>query len=275
MSVLGGISAGVNIAEGLWNVGSGIWQNVQNQKNQQTAWAREDNAVQRRAADMEAAGLSKTLAAGNAAQSSAPIRMEAPRLQLNPVEKYQQANLNDMAMKSAEQQLLQGQANIDKTNAQKDYINQQRLRAEQDINYRNELNPLKIAELQVKNEFNNQTYNDRVRSLEQRVEKTELEKLNVQADTELEKMGVTRMVVQNVVDAARAALYGVEVTGRERENIRKRENEYEEDRKRKLQGDYWAADLEAKRLLLDKLKKQGYDWKGLGKGIDDALEWFF
>ena len=53
------------------------WQ----KKAQRTTWAREDNAVQRRAADLEAAGLSKTLAAGSAAQTSGPIRTDAPQIQ--------------------------------------------------------------------------------------------------------------------------------------------------------------------------------------------------
>lgn len=40
---------------------------------QKKAWAREDNAVQRRMKDLRAAGLSPSLAAGSAAASSAPI----------------------------------------------------------------------------------------------------------------------------------------------------------------------------------------------------------
>lgn len=41
------------------------WQ----QQAQQTAWSREDNAIRRRVADLEAAGMSKWLAAGQAAQA--------------------------------------------------------------------------------------------------------------------------------------------------------------------------------------------------------------
>ena len=47
---------------------------------QQNTWAREDNAIQRRAADLQAAGLSKTLAAGGAAQASSPVHIEAPQM---------------------------------------------------------------------------------------------------------------------------------------------------------------------------------------------------
>jgi len=49
-----------------------------NKELQFEAWRRGDMAVQRRASDLEAAGLSKTLAAGSAAQTMAPMKLEAP-----------------------------------------------------------------------------------------------------------------------------------------------------------------------------------------------------
>lgn len=47
---------------------------------QNTIFAREDNAVQRRAQDLEAAGLSKTLAAGSAAGAGAVVKTTAPQI---------------------------------------------------------------------------------------------------------------------------------------------------------------------------------------------------
>ncbi|MBA7557978.1 hypothetical protein ES705_50764 [subsurface metagenome] len=47
---------------------------------QERAWEREDTAVQRRAADLEMAGLSKTLAAGGGAYSMVPIQVKAPQI---------------------------------------------------------------------------------------------------------------------------------------------------------------------------------------------------
>nr|WAE43909.1 MAG: DNA pilot protein [Microviridae sp.] len=49
------------------------------QNLQQTMFDREDNAVQRRAADMTAAGFSPTLAAGNAAQAGPVVSTQAPQ----------------------------------------------------------------------------------------------------------------------------------------------------------------------------------------------------
>ena len=48
---------------------------------QQDIFGREDNAIQRRAADLEAAGLSKTLAAGSAANAGVAVPTQAPQVQ--------------------------------------------------------------------------------------------------------------------------------------------------------------------------------------------------
>lgn len=79
MDILNPVGAIADIGLGIGNMAlQGMNLNYQKSMQQQ-AWAREDNATQRRVADLKAAGLSPTLAAGSAAQASAPIQTHAPQ----------------------------------------------------------------------------------------------------------------------------------------------------------------------------------------------------
>lgn len=95
------------------------WQMEFEKDMQNQTWAREDNAVQRRVADLKAAGLSPVLAAGSAASSSMPIRSEARE---------------DMASKAIQSFLLakdiaQRNENIATTRVQRELIEKQKLNA--------------------------------------------------------------------------------------------------------------------------------------------------
>lgn len=91
------------------------------QELQQTMFDREDNAIQRRSADLAAAGLSPTLAAGNAASTMSPIRAQVPGAGIgNQV-------AENMALRTS---LMRQEADIASTKAQKDLLDQQREKIE-------------------------------------------------------------------------------------------------------------------------------------------------
>lgn len=76
------------------------WQKAQWEETK----SREDNAVQRRVADLKAAGLSPVLAAGSAASAASPIHLNAPTMEGNAI--------------GTAIDVLQGKRNIAQTNAQ-------------------------------------------------------------------------------------------------------------------------------------------------------------
>ena len=78
MGFLAGLGAVAGIGTSIANT-VGQYKQMNYQKEmQQEAWRREDNAVQRRVADLDAAGLSPVLAAGSSASASSPISIGAP-----------------------------------------------------------------------------------------------------------------------------------------------------------------------------------------------------
>ena len=98
------------------NVGLGLANQQWMRQAQKNTWEREDNAVQRRVADLQKAGLNPVLAAGSAAQSSSPINTQAPQWGGTAGDKAQLV-----------QGLIQGKKNIAVSEGQAKLLEEQRI----------------------------------------------------------------------------------------------------------------------------------------------------
>ncbi len=107
-----GIAAGGGIVTTAMNIDFQKEVNAHNEELMREAWAREDSAVQRRAADMDAAGFNPVLATGAAASSMPAVRAEAPQVRENIGLSAIQgaAAARDVMIKDKQAQLLQKQA---------------------------------------------------------------------------------------------------------------------------------------------------------------------
>lgn len=122
-----GAVGGVGI--GLLNYGEQKEMNTWQRHAYEHSLRREDTAVQRRAADLRAAGLSPVLAAGQGASTMPPISLTAPKLDVNPSELASAAMnmmLQDAEIGRTKAQEKLNAAQSDREKAQKELILKQK-----------------------------------------------------------------------------------------------------------------------------------------------------
>ena len=128
--IVGGLSAGAGILQNQTNAAAieatnkanlqaTRETNAQNLALTHEAWARDDNAVQRRTADLRAAGMSPLLAAGSSAGNTNPATMSAPQFAAKRYDYSQMMNgINQgiaLAQSSMQQEAAEQQISMSRT----------------------------------------------------------------------------------------------------------------------------------------------------------------
>ena len=206
--VAGALSAG---AQGAATVANYLGQkkaNAFNKEMQEKAWEREDAAVQRRKADLIAAGLSPVLAAGSAATTMAPIRTEAPQIDTAAIANAGKSVTDGMMTALA---MKQGAENITKTQAETAAINAQRDKAEVETAFMRENNPLTIEGTKNWLAIQNATKSSQINRYLQETKGIGLDNANKAADNSLKKLAISNAEVDLIknrisVNAARMGL---------------------------------------------------------------------
>lgn len=119
------IAAGVTAASSAAGTISTGKMNKRAERLTRESWARDDTAVQRKVRDLEAAGLSKTLAAGGGADNSTPMQVKSQDYSGYAQGIVQAIQLkNELATSAMERERLAAEAN--KANAEADYTRMSR-----------------------------------------------------------------------------------------------------------------------------------------------------
>lgn len=259
---------------------AGIGQSVANYINQaemqkyqkelqKTMFNREDTAVQRRVADLNAAGLSPTLAAGSAAQSGPAVSVGTPQHG-----DYAQQIQKALGVTAVSLDLKAKQAEIDRTHALTRLTEIQADRQKQGFEFETEMNPLKLAEKRMGNDLTFRTLDMRVTELQNKLSLQELQKLNYEADTVLKKAQTSNQLSS----AYRNSRYGDTIgtfAQASMINAESYESFVETQRNKWFGGDGFkgeaeklAADLAIKTELLDRLKFENTAGRTVDFGSD-------
>lgn len=153
----------VSAAGSLVGAGAAIYNNERNiafqketnEKNEalmRESWAREDNAYQRKAADLKAAGLSQTLAAGGSGSAAgSPIQVKAPESKVDYYSMAQNALQQSMDFAVGEEKVKQAKEATELVKNEVHRIKNENSLLEQEVRQARQLSESNQIDLNMKN----------------------------------------------------------------------------------------------------------------------------
>ena len=162
---------------------------------QREAWSREDTAVQRRAADMEAAGFSKTLAAGNAASTMAPIRLEPAQISKDITD----APMRALQASQAVLELMRQKGEIAKTAADTKYTEIQAQKAQVETDFMKSTNPIRFDTMSLDLYRNKATVENAIKTVQLDVDAKGIAVKTAELNKQLVEFGVESIDWQRVM----------------------------------------------------------------------------
>lgn len=189
-TAIGGISAIGDLVMGGLNYANQKEQQQWERNKYEQALSREDSAIQRRVADLKAAGLSPVLAAGSGATTMAPIKSSAPQFHTDAGDKALQA----ITVQAA---LMQQKANIAKTAEETQLIKLQKDRVLADTvgqqlanNYLKDSMGNRLSKLDLEVQLAKLTNPTKVQQMAVDLNRSNIKYEQDKVDLELKKLGV-------------------------------------------------------------------------------------
>lgn len=168
---------------------------------QERTWQREDTAVQRRVADLKAAGLSPTLAAGSAAAASQAQRIEPGSFSERPAS-------SGFDRAAAALNLMKMTADISKTNEEADLTNMQKAATQVGMNLTRE----QIREKEIKNWLEDHTKWMLLKTREWKMSKAEYDYQNAVLDRDIKAYKIDQAALDSMKAILEKELFNMGIT---------------------------------------------------------------